>query len=501
MLSLFKGRTLYVTIAVFLIVAGAGIYYYKTQNQAPAGITATVDEGEVRQVVSVSGSISAKNTAELGFSGGGTIATVHVRKGDEVKTGATLISLDGASVQAEVADAAAALAAAKADYAALVAGASGEARTVSEATVALRTEALSRTKNDEALKVANALRTLRSSNLTAYSNDPDEGALAPIITGTYECDSEGTYTLTVYRSNAESGYSINLSGIETGTFPASTDQAVALGACGLRAQFSPSTQYGNSLWYINIPNEKSAAYIANKNAYTLALANEESAVTAAERELTVALANQSNVAAPARSEALARGSALIAQAEARVDRARATEGNSILRAPFAGTVVDVSAVAGEAVTTAPVITVVSPGGFELTARLAEIDVGQVAVGQTVEVVFDTAIDTTLTATVDYIAPTATIINGVAYFEARLALTETPAWIRGGLNADINIITKEATGVRVPKRFITERDGVYSVQKLVSEATYATTTIGVTLMGNDGFATITGLSRGDTVLAP
>lgn len=501
MLSLFRGRTLYITVAAFLVVTGAVTYYFKTHNQAPVGITGTVDEGQVRQVVSVSGSITAKNTAELGFPGGGTIATVHVRKGDVVTKGALLISLDAASLRAEVADAEAALAAAKADYAAVVAGASGEARTVSEATVALRTEALARTKNDEALKVANALRTLRSSNLAAFSNDPDEDAPAPIITGTYQCDSEGTYTLKLYRSNTESGYSVNLSGIETGTFPASTDQAIALGGCGLRAQFSPGTQYGDSVWYIDIPNKKSAAYTANKNAYSLALANEKSAVAAAERELSVAEANQNDVAAPARSEALARGRALIAQAEARVDRARATENDSILRSPFDGTVVDVSAVAGEAVTTAPVITIVSPGGFELTARLAEIDVGQVAVGQTAEVVFDTAVDTTLKAVVDYIAPTATIINGVAYFEARLALTETPAWIRGGLNADINIITKEATGVRVPKRFITERDGIYSVQKLVSEATYATTTIGVTLMGNDGFATITGLSSGDTVLAP
>jgi biotin carboxyl carrier protein len=390
---------------------------------------------------------------------------------------------------------------ARAQRAELLAGASDSDRNISNENVELRRTALLRTKNDEALKVEAALRLLYSDDATAYSKKAGEDASAPVISGSYLCNNPGTYTLNVYSSDAASGYSVRFSGLESGTFTASTDQDISLGRCGLRARFSPNTSYHNTTWYIDIPNTASPTYTSNKNAYDLALANEKSAVSTAQRALAVAEAETAGVEAPARDEAVVQASAALTQAEARLQRAQATYKDSTLYAPFAGTVVDLTAITGEAVTTAPVITLVSPDNFELTARVPEIDIGKLQVGQKAEVVFDTSADTTLHATIDYIAPSAILIDGVAYYEARPTLSSTPPWLRSGLNADVDIIVNETTALRLPKRFITETNGVYTVLVPTSDRTYATTTIDVTLIGNDGYTAIVGLENGTKVIAP
>jgi hypothetical protein len=74
-------------------------------------------------------------------------------------------------------------------------------------------------------------------------------------------------------------------------------------------------------------------------------------------------------------------------------------------------------------------------------------------------------------------------------------------MRSGLNADINIIISETTDtLRLPKRFVTKTDTGYTVL-LRNGETVASTTISVTLEGNDGYVAITGLTLGDTVVAP
>ncbi len=496
----FSHRSLYTYGAIALIVTALGLIFGVFNHDETPRVTTTVEEGLVRQAVSVTGAIRAENTAELGFPASGIVATVHVRKGDVVATGTPLVSLDAAALAADVLEARSALASAQADLAELRAGVRNETRTTSEATVALKTEILDRTKTDEARKVENARRTLLSSNLAAITTNTGEDAPAPIISGTYTCDREGTYTLSIFSSQAPSGYSMRLSGLETGTFAVSADQSAPFGTCGLRAQFSANENYHNSIWTVTIPDPTGATYVTNKNAYDQAVTGAESAVALAERELALAQANATLTTAPTRSESLARAEAAVASAAARLARAEATAADAVLTAPFAGTVVRVDAVAGETISNTPVVTLLSADRYELIARIPEIDVGKLRLNQRAEVVFDTAVTETLTATVDFISPEATVIDGVAYYEARLVLTTTPPWLRSGLNADVDIIIAETESLRLPRRFVTETNGTYSVL-VASGDTTASTTVEVELIGNDGFVSVRGLSAGTIVVAP
>lgn len=502
MSELFLKKRWYLGGALILIGIAVTLIVGVVRRDPPPAIIATVERGDVRELVSVSGIAEADHIAELAFPTGGVLATVPVREGDTVAADDVLATLTTNTLAADRQDALATLAEARATRAELLAGVTDETRAVSTETVTAKRTALSTTRETQERTVANARRTLLSSGLAAIATDPDEDATPPTVSGTYQCDATGRYTIDPYSSQADSGYSFNLSGLEEGTYPAATEQPGNFGSCGLRLQFDPDSRYAGSEWYIEIPNKKASTYTANRNAYELAQTNASTAIALAEQELALAQASAISDTAPARSEQIAKANAAVARAQARLARIDAQFADRTLRAPFAGTITRLDGLPGEAVTTQPIITLLAGDRYILTARVPEIDIGKLDIGQRAEVVFDTRDDLTLTATVDYSSPQATEIDGVAYYETRLTLDTQPAWLRSGLNADVDIIVDEASGaLRIPKRFLTQtEDGTPAVRQKRGEHT-ATTTVEVILAGNDGYVAITGVSVGDTLIAP
>lgn len=501
MKSLFLNRKLYFIVAVLVIIAVLLMIRVVSKRDTVEYITATVDTGPVRQLVSVSGIAKAEQTAELSFPTDGIVEQVAVDTGDFVQEGDILIKLDARALYADRQDAAAAVAQAVANRDELLSGPTGSAREVTADTIIAKQKALATTKANEEQKVINAYRTLLSSDLTAYSNDPEEDAVSPTISGTYTCNTEGTYLLDVFSSASKSGYSYRLDGIETGTYVASIDQPTPIGECGLRILFDDSSRYHSTNWIIEIPNTKSDSDVTNRNAHALAVTQAESAISLAEQALLSAETAAINQNSPARSEAVTRANAAITQAEARLNRIDVTISDKILRAPFAGTVTELDILPGETVANAPVITLLASSDFEVTARIPEIDIGKLAIGQKTEMVFDARDDMVLTGEISFISLKETEIDGVSYYEAIIQLDEIPSWIRSGLNADIEIIISEQTdSLRVPKRFLIETENGHAVL-LRKDGLTATSTIKVELEGNDGYIAITGLNEGDIIVAP
>jgi multidrug efflux pump subunit AcrA (membrane-fusion protein) len=424
-----------------------------------------------------------------------------VSQGDDVAAGDILVTLESGALQADRQEAVAILARTVAIRDELLAGPQTESRAATAQNIALKQTTLETVRTTQANLVANAYRALLSTSLIATTDDADEEAVAPIVSGTYSCTAEGTYTIDTYSSSANSGYSFRLTGLESGTFPISTDQPVSLGTCGLRVLFDEDSRYNNTQSTITIPNQESAQYITTRNAYTLAQTQAFNAITIAEQDLELAEINAVSTNAPARSESVARANADIASANARIARVDAQIADRTIRAPFAGTITVIDSLPGETVGTTPVITLLAATDFELTARIPEIDIGKLALGQSVRTVFDAQPDALLLGSIEFISLQATEIDGVAYYEAIISLDDTPAWMRSGLNADIDIVIIDAAdSLRVPSRFITQTDSRAQVRTKVGDQ-IATTTVNVTLTGNDGFTAITGLNQGDIVVAP
>ena len=163
---------------------------------------------------------------------------------------------------------------------------------------------------------------------------------------------------------------------------------------------------------------------------------------------------------------------------------------------------EVDIATGETAPTTPVITVLASDAFTLKARIPEIDITKLALGQKMNAVFDARSSETLTGEVTYISPIAKQIDGVAYFEITIELDTLPTWLRAGLNADIDIIIEQRKDVvRIPKRFVTTTaDGTKSVLVPAGNRV-ATTTIEVLFTGNDSYYEIKGVDAGTTVIAP
>ncbi len=501
MSTFFSSRSLSVFFAGVVITGVLFMLFSILRHQPPEYITAVADTGTVRQLVSVSGIAEAEQTAELAFPTAGIIDEVFVQQGDVVAAGDILLTLDSRALEADREDAEAALTRAIANRNELLAGPTGEARAVTNQTVLLREEQLATTKETEAKKIENAYRALLSNDLEAVSKKYDEDSTPPTISGTYTCEDTGEYVISIFSSSAASGYSYSLSGLESGTSVASVDQPIALGECGLRIQLDPDSVYGNSEWTISVPNVSSPSYITNLNNYTLTRSQAESAIALAEQEVKVAEVTATNTNAPARTEAITRANAEINQAEAQLARVNATLADRTLRAPFPGTITTIDVLPGETVTSEPVVTLLAEQAFDVTARIPEIDIGKLLVGQRVEMLFDAKPDSIVAGTISYLSLKATEIDGVSYYEATITFDEIPNWLRSGLNADIDIIVAEVTdSVRVPARFVTKTETGFVVLKQTGE-TVATTTIQVSLDGNDGWVALTGITSGDIIVAP
>lgn len=493
-----------VIVGIALIGIGTALFFLMNilTRDPLLGLTlANVETGVVESIVSVSGVTRSRNTAELAFPTTGVVAAVPAKEGDQVEAGAILATLGSAREVANLDKAKADLAIAEANLENLLRGARPEARAVTSASVEAARADVERVTKENNLAVENARRALYSSSLAAESTDPFESSPAPTITGTYRCTESGSYTLRVYNSGATSGYSLSLSGLETGTYSVGIDQPAPLGTCGLQAQFADNETYHNTTWTIEIPNTRSAQYVALKNALDLAVTKRDNDIASAGEAVRLAEKKQSLENATPLSTDIKTAEARVVQARATLAEIEATLKDRSIVAPFAGQVTTVDILPGETAPATPVITLLAADAFEVIARVPEIDITKIALNQTARVVFDAKADEIKTGRVSYISPLPTTIDGVAYFEVKITFAEIPAWLRGGLNADIDIITgASADTSKIPTRYLINTPQGTFVRTL-SGTTLATTTVEVLFSGNDGYVSIRGLAPGTTIVAP
>jgi HlyD family secretion protein len=109
--------TRFLLILVVAAAAGAGAYYYWHQS-GPGRLdiqTAEVKRGDVRRMVSTSGTVSALVTVDIGSQLSGNIGAVNVDYSSEVKRGEVLARIEPSSFETRVREEEAAVAVAKAN--------------------------------------------------------------------------------------------------------------------------------------------------------------------------------------------------------------------------------------------------------------------------------------------------------------------------------------------------------------------------------------------------
>ena len=502
-MQFWRSLSWYTILLILLFIGGAIFFLYKILFPTPpVWITANVERGDVTEFVSVSGFVEAKQIADLAFPASGIVTAVLVEAGSQVKAGDLIATLAATNLVAERNAAYGNLTAKRSAYSQLISGPRDEAVLVSDTTLDNALANFKQTEKEEAQKIQNARAALLSTNLTATAIDPNTESTAPTVSGTYTCDTEGSYIIEIYGSAADSGYSYNVSGLETSTESVTTAQPGPLGDCGLYLQFTAGDNYRNSEWLIELPNSRGANYVTLKNNLDLVLTQAANNIAAARNNLTLAEKERDLTLAPALTDEIEQAQAAVQEAEASVAASEAKLADRSIVAPFSGIVTEVNVTLGEVANLNPVVTLLADNAYTLKARVPEIDITKLAVGQKITAVFDAESSETVAGTITYVSPIAKQLDGVAYFEINIVIDEVPDWLRAGLNADIDIIvSKKENVLRIPKRFVsTLTDGSKAVL-VANGRDLATTTVEVLFTGNDSFLEVKGLAEGTVVVAP
>jgi HlyD family secretion protein len=439
-------------IATVLIIGGFLIFHQST----PTYEFVTVKEGSITQSVSLTGNTTAAQSVSPGFGSSGTIAHAYSGLGKEVRSGQVLAELNMSDLIAQLHQVQAAYSVAKTTYEKLANGATGPDVEVAQVALNNAKDAYARTVSQQKTLVANAKSQLLNSGLAAVPANSAYSGSSPTITGTYDSNEEGTYTISTYSTG--SGPYFSISGLENGGGQVSS-LAVPLGTRGLFIQFPANFSSANSSWTVSLPNTQSSSYVTYKNAYDLALETQSQAIAAAQGAIDTAQAALNQKKAGARTEDLDIAKAQIDQARANIESVSAKIANARITAPISGTITLYDVKIGQLASLgAPLISIMAKSGYEVDAGVSETDIGKITLGNTVTMTLDAFPGEVFSGRVFYIAPSETNTSGVVSYQVKISFDKEDPRLKSGLTANIEIDTLHKDNILVlPQYAILEND--------------------------------------------
>ncbi len=452
------------------------------KNGDDAVVKYEITNRTVSDSIELAGTVDVDRRVDLGFATSGRVTQILVKEGERVRKGQVIARVDQNSLSAQLIQARANELVTRVDTDSGTEGAADNLETEK-----VRQEAL----------VNGAYQEYLSGDLQAYPIDElTRSVTPPTISGTYQGTQEGEYTITLYASASDSGYSYRLSGLETGRDNAFTRQAGKLGTRGLYVRFADGANYNNTTWVVPVPNTRSSSYASRKSAYNNARTLRDQILTSTENEYRRLTGGTSQ----------SRSAAVKNQARAQVQAVYAELANGAVTAPFDGIValnnLEVGQVANAYET---YITIVGNMDMQLELNVPEIYINKVTEGNEVEVTLDAFPENPFVGIVEKIDIIDTVVDGVPVYQTLVSLKEPGDKIRIGMNAKARILTKEVKDVlAVPTHYLVDREGTKASVLIIDPETQKQTSIQIEtgFEGNDGYVEVVkGLALGDVIIRP
>lgn len=185
----------------------------------------------------------------------------------------------------------------------------------------------------------------------------------------------------------------------------------------------------------------------------------------------------------------------------RLEQVRLALENSQLVAPFDGAVIALSAMQGQLVGTAPVMTVSTVNDLLVRFYLDETDISKAAAGMPVTFTFDAYSDTPLDGEVVMVEPALQVVDGTPVVVAWAALPEElPFVVVSGMTVDVEVIAAEArNAMLVPAQALRElTPGSYAVFVVADDGQLQMTPVTVGLRDYANAEILNGVNVGDVV---
>jgi HlyD family secretion protein len=230
-----------------------------------------------------------------------------------------------------------------------------------------------------------------------------------------------------------------------------------------------------------------------------------SEVAAAESQVAQARASLNGLLERPKAEDVAVQEAQVEEATIALAQVQSQVEDALIRAPFAGTVLGVNVSAGEwASPGAPAMVLASTGSLVLAVNVDEVDVAELAEGQTAYLSFDALDNEGVAGAVTYIAPSSTNVGGAVAYAVEVSFTPGELPVRLGMTADVDIVVDSAEdALLVPNRAIeADREaGRYYVTRQAALGATERLEIVIGLRDESNTQILEGLEEGDVVVLP
>jgi multidrug efflux pump subunit AcrA (membrane-fusion protein) len=459
-------------IIVAVVLLGGIIFYFTTRSDATEVaafyVVDTVKRGEVTSGIETTGEIIAEQKLDIDvYKQLSRIDVVNVSNGSHVEAGDVLVSFDKSDVYVDTQSSRAAVIEAELAL-------ESEQENASDPSTQIRT-----TENQIAVykkSIEDAYIDFLNENLETEPNLKQKDRLSdstqPSLSGRYVGQAEGEYVIELYASNASSGYSYKVSGLEVDTASVVFGTALDIGTRGLLITFPSAmedTIRSGDSWSISVPNIHTAMYAESKKNYEEEVEGLKVSLANALQELEDL---QRTDGSAYRNLDVEKAKASLAEARQRLSENYDIVQERDIVAPFSGTVEAMENVVAGATPTGGVEDTINLGTlisdeFLTTFSLGAADVAKVAVGQKVKVTATSFTERPVfEATITQIS-SLPASEGVAQYEVQALLdydrTTAKIVLREGMLADIEVVEEERPdALRVPTSAIKYDQGTPKV---------------------------------------
>ncbi len=443
----------------------------------------TVKRADVIQKVIVNGKTKSVHAVDLAFDVSGTVTSAYVDIGSRVTPGQALVSLDSASLNADLLKAKANLLSDQAKLDELKKGTRPEEIAVYQTQVNNAQVTLS----DSQKNLADKVKDIINNNVDQLFSNPHSASPQFNL---YVADSQLKSDLNLGRFQIESM-------VNNWDYAKSSDNAAAISTFLEKV----GTAVNNPVAGSGLAQTTIDGYRTSISSARATFISAVETLNSAKSALDLAQKNLSLKQSGNTPETINSQQAKVMQDDAEEKGIEADLYKRTLRSPQSGVVTKQDAKVGEAVTVGKnVVSIISDSDLEIESNVSEVSIGKVALGNPVNITFDAFPDKVFSGTVTYIEPAETIVDGVVNYKVTVAFSEKYPDVKSGLTSRLEIITGTKQNVLVIPEYAISGEGTSTfVLKSIGKKSTEKTSVTVGLRGQDGMVeVISGLDEGTVI---
>jgi HlyD family secretion protein len=407
-----KARTWITLAIVVVVIVVIGVFVINKRNSSPATTqyqTVKAEKGTLTATIGATGTVHSNQSAILTWQNSGTVGTIKVKPGDQIKTGDILGSVRLAAL----------------------------AQSTLESNLINAQENLAEMTSPEA--IANA-------------------KLAVTTAQKQVIDAKTTQLNTQYWQNKDlqqnyyANYVIakdSLDKAQTAYDSANVGEYInnPNEANAYQRLYNAKKAYDTAFYYYSVYSQTPTQRQFDEAQANLDLAN----ATLTNAQIYLAALTGGNVPADATGADLLK----LKQARQAVQTAQANLDANNLTAPFSGTVTEVDGMVGDQVTPAiSAFRIDDLSKMKVDVQVSEVDINNVQVGQSVTLTFDAIAGKTYNGKVVEVATAGDSVQGAVDFTVTVVLTDANKNVKPGMTAAVTITVKQVNDVLlVPSRAV------------------------------------------------